>query len=77
MCLIIIIILLFTLGNIYSTNAVTIGFALPSANRGIEGILTAYEKQGGGGKLTQSSVTRLASKTGIRHCSIVLRICYN
>ena len=52
MCLIIIIIPLFTLGNIYSTNAVTIGFALPRANRGklsVEGILTAYEKQGGGG----------------------------
>ena len=34
MCLKIIIIPLFTLGSIYRTNAVTIGFALPSANRG-------------------------------------------
>ena len=34
MSLIIIIIPLFTLGNIYSTNAVTIGFALPSAISG-------------------------------------------
>ena len=79
MCLIIIIIIpLFTLGSIYSTDTVTIGFALPSAKSGtksLEGIRAtlAYEKQGG--KLTQSSLTRLASKTGIRHGSIVLKIC--
>ena len=74
MCLILIIIPLFTLGSIYSTDAVTIGFALPSANRGkqasreFERLRRMKKKEG---KLTQSSVTRLASKTGIRHCSIV------
>ena len=34
MCLIIRNLPLFTFGSIYITNAVTIGFALPSANRG-------------------------------------------
>ena len=38
MCLIIIIISLFNLGSIYSTDIVTIGFALPSAKSGKTGV---------------------------------------